>query len=135
MKFTIIFALLTLLVVGCADIPQQKTKPEQVWGSQLDHGSTPDKNVIVARYIKSFFKDPDSVKNLNIYDAHESEIQVLPLSLAETILETEHYPPYTKIFGYSIMFSCNAKNSYGGYAGVQFTSVFVRDGKIFDSNP
>lgn len=105
------------MLCGCGSL-----KPTQV-GSPTDYGAYPSNYVeIVHSWIKYNFKDPDSVKDLDIKEPMKHDWK-----LDYGIWGTGH------TYGYNIYFWCNAKNSYGGYTGLQNSFLFVRDGAVLHS--
>jgi hypothetical protein len=131
-KLLFIFPLAALLC-GCASLQQAPQNHQIVWGGPDDYGDYPtNSEELVKLGIRSFFKDPDSVKDLTIMTPSKYTLSVLPDSFTELVLQTSGRPKYTQIYCYLISFMCNAKNSFGGYAGIQTTSIVVRDGHILD---
>jgi len=63
---------------------------------------------------KAMLKDPDSAKFSNFTEP-KKEVMVANTDF---------------VYGYSICFSVNAKNSYGGYVGNQLYWGFIRNGKV-----
>ena len=103
-------AALVIGMAGCITPP-----PQKVVGGPNDYGQFPTNSAIfVKSYIAAFFKDPDSVKDLSID-------QPIPTWTIQQI-------DGAKIYCYGICFFANAKNSYGAYAGLHSTWVYVRDG-------
>lgn len=102
---------LAILFAGCFARPTA----EQL--ANADYGPTPsDPEAIVRLYIKENFKDPESVRDL------------------EVGLPQRYYygRGSTVYYGYRIRYSCNAKNSYGGYTGKQAHYLFVSHGQTAD---
>jgi hypothetical protein len=71
----------------------------------------------VNQYIPASFKDPASVQDLSIGTPFFGISWTNSLS-------------YRNIKDWIIPFSCNAKNSYGGYTGIQQHAVCWSDGSI-----
>lgn len=112
MKNLLLILPLAALLAGCTSIQT---------GSQTDYGAYPTNYTdIVHIWIKNNFKDPDSVKDLEIFKPVKFNYRT-PVPIWETANDT---------YGYAICFSCNAKNSYGAYVGIQTSRLFVRDGIV-----
>ena len=111
----IAFVSLTLILAGCAppfkllslDIAVQNAgKPPSVQEAKR----------IVEEYISKTFKDPNSVKDLRIkkpIQAHSADAFGNPRDVR-----------------WEICFEANAKNSYGGYTGLQTSVIPIRNGRI-----
>jgi hypothetical protein len=110
--FLCIFA--AALFCGCVAVTP--SKPTTVIGGPNDYGQYPTNyESLVTTYIKVYFKDPDSVKDLKVFEPKQ-------------IIRDDFQG--TKTYCYFVMFWANAKNSYGGYTGTQTSSFYVRDGHI-----
>ena len=91
--------------------------PEQA--AKADYGAYPkDAKAIVLAYIKSTYKDPYSIQDLQVGTPQRQFIQAPPLLGGGTT------------YGYLIAFSVNAKNSFGAYTGVQNHRLLVRNEQV-----
>ncbi len=122
MKTSIPILLLAALLCGCAAM-----QPKIIGGPD-DYGTYPtDYTNVVHSYITETFKDPDSVKGLEIREPTKFiQKQKLDFGIWGS---TEN-----RTYGYLIFFRSNAKNSYGGYTGIHDFSLFVRNGTVLYSH-
>ena len=124
--------LATALLCGCNTTQHPSAPNNQVIGGMLNCGEYPTNyEALVHNYIKGFFKDPDSVKDLTI-SVPRPEFLNAHTDLGDAYMALHHYPSGTQIYCYMISFRANAKNGYGGYTGSQFHFLYVRDGEIVD---
>jgi hypothetical protein len=75
---------------------------------------------IVADYIKATFKDPSSVKDLEIY-------KPAPGFWSNAILKRTRE---NTVCNWYIAFSANGKNSYGAYVGSSVMGLWIRNGML-----
>jgi hypothetical protein len=111
----LILAAVTLtFLTGCAT-----TTPTPQQFAEADYGDYPTNyKTLIGNYYRQYLKDPDS---------------------AQFQFESEPYKDYTYrtpngklVFGYSVDFSLNAKNSYGGYVGFQPKRALIHNSQIHD---
>lgn len=114
MRSVVLVMLSSVLFIGCAilDAPL----PENP-----DYGDYPENyQEIINGYLRHNLKDPNSIQDLSISSPKKHQAQV---SLSKWY------------FGYKVFFSYNAKNSYGGYVGIQKYRAIIRNGKIEGVRP
>jgi hypothetical protein len=99
-------AAAVLVLGGCEAMPIAETR-ENVAIS----GPRPDANYFVDQYIHTAFKDPYSVQEL-------------------VVQQPVLYHTTNRTATWRIVFSCNAKNSFGAYIGRKAYVLFVRNGAI-----
>lgn len=105
------YLLLSLLLIGCGTFPV----PSQKQWDTADFGTYPENYEEIAKqYIRENFNDPNSI----------TDFEVAPPVKAYTWADDTK----TILFGYKIVFKCNAKNAYGGYTGIDSHRFFVRNG-------
>jgi len=95
-----------LVLVGCEATPIAETSENVAVA-----GSKPEANYFVAQYIHTAFKDPYSVQEL-------------------VVQQPVLYHTMNRAATWRIVFSCNAKNSFGAYIGRKSYVLFVRNGAI-----
>jgi hypothetical protein len=102
-----------ILVSGClfSGCAPTMTPQEQAAVAAADPLTDEQARNVVLEYIRTTFKDPDSIKDL----------KVLKPELQKTL---------TGLYRWSILFSVNAKNSYGAYAGPTAYQILYSQGKI-----
>ncbi|MDR3457983.1 MAG: hypothetical protein P4N60_11095 [Verrucomicrobiae bacterium] len=118
------------LLCGCAAV--QKSPPPFIVGSPQDYGQFPTNSEhLVKLYIKAFFRDPDSTRDVNVGEPRKDFLNV-HTAVADAYFLVHSYPNNAQIYGYRIPFWANSKNGFGGYTGSQVHYLFVRDNDIID---
>lgn len=113
-SFILLFALSALLL-GCAAKP-----PTQAEIASADYGTSMSQDQaegLVKGFFRIYLKDPDSAKYV-FSEIKRNYYQKSVISGGEVT------------YGYTMLFSVNAKNSYGGYTGAQDYLAFMRDGRL-----
>ena len=115
MKKTILIAFLgAIFLSGCGAVSYEEIMEIR--------GKKPSKERVVV-WVKSFLrnnlKDPDSVRDLVIYDALPPQPHASSPGKYVSILGKE----------WVYCFNVNAKNSYGGYTGSQLHGIEVQKGR------
>lgn len=110
------------VMVGCVSRPTYPVTPmkqerpmDKIDFSKADYGKYPENyKAIIENAAKDILKDPDSAK---FSDWFEPKKEVM----------FENSEP---LFGYSVCFSLNAKNSYGGYTGKKPYWAMIKNGVV-----
>lgn len=116
----LVLGLLTACVSTQSYMPPQRPNktefaPSQEQIDNADYGAYPvNHKAIIKIHYARILKDPTSV----IYGAITKPIKDHAIASRKPI------------FGYSVCVSVNAKNSFGGYAGMETTWFLFRDSKI-----
>src|SRR6266446_4212719 len=111
MNMTKTLTLLTLLLVlaGCASMPNAQQN------ASADHGPYPaNYEHIVRDYIAKNFKDPYSVRDLEIKKPTKGWFTGAPI-----------FGEPSAYYGWEVIFTVNAKNSFGAYIGRQQIDLLV----------
>jgi hypothetical protein len=105
------FALLLILLAGCAITPTQK----QI--DAADYGTYPaNYEEIIKAYMGSILKDPESAKYQFLNAPKQGWNSVGGLK-----------------FAYIVCVNINTRNSYGGYTGNQMSHFMIKNGLVIDS--
>lgn len=121
MKPILVLLTTLLLLTGCQSVADAVTYASPEVAKSGNYGPKPSAEEcrqIVQSYIRETFKDPYSVRDLEIAPAE-------PYSRFRGIQNGGGY-----FFAWLVSFRCNAKNSYGGYGGLQTFTIVVRDGRL-----
>ena len=115
MKKTVLIAIFgAIFLSGCGAVSYEEIMEIR--------GKKPSKERVIV-WVKSFLrnnlKDPDSVKDLVIYDARPPQPHASSPGKYVSILGKE----------WVYCFEVNAKNSYGGYTGSQLHGIEVQKGR------
>lgn len=103
-----------VLIAGCSSQPSQQEL------AVADYGKEPGPEFYdaIKAAVRVGLKDPDSLKDLRVGEPRKCGFRD-PTSFS-SIAE----------YGYCATIAYNAKNSYGGYVGLQHYSIMYRDGII-----
>ncbi|HGS4994550.1 TPA: hypothetical protein ACMDP7_001700 [Vibrio cholerae] len=113
-RFILLFALSALLL-GCAAKPPTEAEIASAnYGAEMSQDQAEN---LVKGFFQIYLKDPDSAKYV-FSDVKRNYYQQSAISGGEVT------------YGYTMLFSVNAKNSYGGYPGAKTYIAFMRDGKL-----
>jgi hypothetical protein len=113
MMRTISTIAVALALVGCATAP---TKDEL---GKADYGERPQNYVqTIHQYFDSTLKDPSSVQYKDITSPQQDWIRDAPIQ------------GHAIHFGWGVLATVNAKNSYGGYTGYQTYHFLFRGERI-----
>ena len=117
-----------VFLVGCAT----PIAPTFTIGSPSDYGAFPTNcQGLVKAYIQTSFKDPGSVRQLDIDPPRTFCLQYHTI-YASTWLMAHHYPENTVVYGYIVYFFTNEKQTLGDPTGRQICKLFIRDGQVID---
>ena len=112
-----------LLVMGLCWLAGCATAPSPAQIDAGDRGPLPENyKEIVQGWIHATLKDPYSVQDLEI---------TRPVPAA--VYGKRAFRKFT-VWAWQVDFSLNAKNGFGGYAGLTRYSIWVRDGKVIRSS-
>lgn len=104
---------LTLLLTGCAAAPSSEEL------SKADYGERPQNYVqTVHKYLDENLKDPGSAVYKEITAPQQDWIRDAPIE------------GYQMHYGWGVLATINAKNSYGGYTGYQTYHFLFRGEQI-----
>lgn len=103
--------VVVLILAGCAAVP----RPEQM--AAADYGPEPvNYEAAIHRHLHSALKDPESVRDLRIAPPMKGFFQ---------------YDGHSSIeYGWLSVVELNARNSFGGYAGLTAYLALLRDGNV-----
>jgi hypothetical protein len=111
----ILLVTVSAYLTGCAAM----IAPSAAQLAVADYGTYPTNyEDIVKTYLHNTLLDPNSVQDLNVDTPTQYYIQEPPIMGGHTL------------YGYMVSYSLNAKNSFGGYVGVQKHFILIRDGQI-----
>lgn len=119
--FRLLAAVAALALPGCQSAIDSITYAPPEVAKTGDYGPRPSKadcQRVVLEFIKATFKDPRSVQDLEIGEPTK-------YSRFRGIQNNGGY-----FFAWLVTFRCNAKNSYGGYVGIEAFQIVVRDGEF-----
>ena len=113
-RISVVCALTTALLVGCQTAPVDRSAVESG-----DYGPYPDnyKEIIQAHW-RPILKDPYSAQYHYAGGPFKCYMRDAPVAGGKPV-----------IFGYCVMFSMNAKNSYGAYIGETQYRFFIKNGR------
>jgi hypothetical protein len=110
----LLLTIAMLALASCASFPNAQQN------ASADHGPYPaNYKEIVHNYIAKTFKDPYSVRDLEINKPTKGWF-----TGARIFGEPSAY------YGWEVIFTVNAKNSFGAYTGRQQIDLLVRDGQV-----
>ncbi len=117
MKRFLLPIIAVFFVSACAPTPQvrQENPMDEIDFSKADYGNYPDNyKTLIEIATKDTLKDPDSAK---FSDWFSPKKEVM-------------FDGGKPLFGYSVCFNLNAKNSYGGYTGKQAYWAMIKNGEV-----
>jgi hypothetical protein len=103
-----VFVAMAAALVGCVTVPQEQM-------DRAEYGQAPDAETIIRGWLASTLKDPDSIKSF---------VVTAPVKCAN------RRASWKPEFGWCVKYEYNAKNSYGGYAGVTSHTAMIQGGKV-----
>jgi len=131
---TLLIIVAAALLSGCVVVSTspQAAVARKVIGGPDDYGQYPTNyEYLVNTWIKVYLKDPDSVKDLKVFQPQKFFLNICSDN-ALGYLTVHSLPQNTQFYGYAVNFFCNGKNSFGAYEGVTGYWIFIRDGEIID---
>lgn len=112
-----LLALIPVVLAGCMTI---KPSAEEI--ARADYGAYPNNyKQIVIQWIALNFYDPASVRDLVITEPKKDHRTLIVMDGGGTT------------YGYGVGVGLRAKNRLGGYTGLRYYFVFIRDGKVLYS--
>ena len=130
MKKLLVCVLTLPILVSCGGAFVVKLKPAVESEVLEAAGKQPsDKEAVeaVMGYIRTSFKDPGTVKQLRIFRSFSG--------VAPTVNPGSFFAPTVNKKGWVVCFESNAKNSYGGYTGLETNYIVMSQGSVFSVNP
>ncbi|MDQ2658799.1 MAG: hypothetical protein M3Y03_00080 [Verrucomicrobiota bacterium] len=110
----------TLCILIAFAITSYGGVPSAAQNAAADHGPYPaNYEVIVRRWIKQTFNDPYSLRDLTISKPAKGWRTGAPLFGEKAVN-----------YGWEVLVTVNAKNTFGAYTGLQTYDLILRDGRV-----
>lgn len=105
---TLIATAMAIALAGCVTVPQEQM-------DKAEYGPAPDAETVIRGWLGSTLKDPDSIKSFTV---------------SQPVKCANRRASWKPEFGWCVKYEYNAKNSYGGYAGLTSHTAMIQDGKV-----